>query len=220
MKVAAPADTFEEPIMRRRTALTALCALAVAGTLAGCASFNSVAVDVSSQGEWPADRKPGSYAIERLPSQQANAAEQERIEAAALPALEGAGFTQAPIDQADYLIQVGARAFEVPGGYGYYASPFYWRTDYWMYGYHRPFFYGPYWGPYYYYDSFPDYRRETAILIRDRRSQRIVYETRATHVSRWTSDGLLPVLFDASMKDFPLPAISPRTVKMPLPPGS
>ena len=44
--------------------------------------------------------------------------------------------------------------------------------------------------------------------------------TRATHVSRWTSDGLLPVLFDASMKDFPLPAISPRTVTMPLPPGS
>ena len=130
MKPAAPAVPFEEPIMRRRTALSALCALALAGTLAGCAAINSVAVDVSSQGEWPADRKPGSYAIERLPSQQANAAEQERIEAAALPALEGAGFTQAPIEQADYLIQVGARVFEVPGGYGYYASPFYWRNDY------------------------------------------------------------------------------------------
>jgi hypothetical protein len=56
MKAAAPAVPFEEPIMRRRTALTALCALAVAGTLAGCASLISVAVDVSSQGEWPPDR--------------------------------------------------------------------------------------------------------------------------------------------------------------------
>ena len=208
--------------MQRRSALVAaLAALSAAAGLAGCASLNSVAIDVSSQGEWPVERKPGSYAIERLPSQQANAAEQERIEAAALPAIEGAGFSQAPLEQADYLIQVGARVFEVPGrasyyGYGYYGSPFYWRHDWWMYGYRHPFFYGP--G--FYGDGFPDYRRETAILIRDRRSQRIVYETRAAHVGRWTSDRLLPLLFDASMKDFPMPALSPRTVTMPLPPGT
>lgn len=208
--------------MQRRSALAAaLAALSVAAGLAGCASLNSVAIDVSSQGEWPVERKPGSYAIERLPSQQANAAEQERIEAAALPAIEGAGFSQAPLEQADYLIQVGARVFEVPSrasyyGYGYYGSPFHWRHDWWMYGYRHPFFYGP--G--FYGDGFPDYRRETAILIRDRRSQRIVYETRAAHVGRWTSDRLLPLLFDASMKDFPMPALSPRTVTMPLPPGT
>jgi len=208
--------------MPRRSALVAaLAALSAAAGLAGCASLNSVAIDVSSQGDWPADRKPGSYAIERLPSQQANAGEQERVEAAALPSIEGAGFSPAPLEQADFLIQVGARVFEVPGrpsyyGYGYYGSPFYWRHDWWMYGYRHPFFYGP--G--FYGDGFPDYRRETAILIRDRRSQRIVYETRAAHVGGWTSDRLLPLLFDASMKDFPMPALSPRTVTMPLPPGS
>ena len=209
--------------MHRRTALAALAALSATAGLAGCAALNSVAIDVSSQGDWPPDRKPGTYAIERLPSQQANAAEQERIEAAALPAIEGAGFTQAPFEEADVLIQIGARVFEVPGRdayYGYYGFygapyPYYWRHDWWRYGYH-PFFYPP--G--FYGDGFPDYRRETAILIRDRRSQRVVYETRATHVGRWTSDRLLPLLFDASMKDFPTPAMSPRTVTMPLPPGS
>ena len=98
---------------RTRSAMASLAVCAAALLVAGCASLNSVAVDVSSQGSWPADRKPGSYAVERLPSQQANAAEQDRIEAAALPALEAAGFTRVPLEQADVLVQVGARVFEV-----------------------------------------------------------------------------------------------------------
>ena len=47
--------------------------LALAGMLllAGCAAFDSLTVYVSSTGDWPAERKPGSFAFERLPSQQA-----------------------------------------------------------------------------------------------------------------------------------------------------
>lgn len=199
--------------MKRRTVLAALPAVLA---LAGCAGIDTVAVEVSSQGEWPAERKPGSYAIERLPSQQANAAEQDRIEAAAVPAIEAAGFTRAPLDEADVLIQVGARAFQVASRYPSYAHPFYWRHDWWFYRGYRPFFYGPGWGAGYYND-FPDIYRETAVLIRDRRSQKIVYETRATLTTHWSSDALLPLMFQASMQDFPTPALSPRTVTMTLP---
>lgn len=208
---------------RTRSAMASLAACAAALLVAGCASLNSVAVDVSSQGNWPADRKPGSYAVERLPSQQANAAEQDRIEAAALPALEAAGFTRVPLEQADVLIQVGARVFEVARR-DPYMSHWAWRNDWWFYGARRPFFHGPGFGyapgfGYDYYD-FPDYQREVGILIRDRRSQQIVYETRAAYSSRWTSEALLPAMFEAAMKDFPLPALTPRTVTVALPPSA
>lgn len=197
--------------MQRRTLIAGAAAL-LAG--AGCAGVDTVAVEVSSQGDWPAGRKPGRYAIERLPSQQARAAEQERIEAAALPALAAAGFVPAALDEADFVVQVGARRFEQARRDPY--APFYWRHDWWYHGGRHPFFYGP--GPGFgYVADFPDIQREAAILIRDRRSQRIVYETRATLVSRWSSDTLLPALFDAAMKDFPQPALSPRTVVVPLP---
>lgn len=200
--------------MKRRSLLAVLGAALMLG---GCAGISTVAVEVSSQGDWPAERKPGTYAIERLPSQQANAQEQDRIEAAAVPAIEGAGFVRAPFEEADVLIQVGARVFEVyrrdP-----FASSFYWRQDWWLYGRHHPFFYGPGFGRGFHYNDFPDIQRETAILMRDRRSQRIVYETRATVLGNWSSQVLLPLMFAASMKDFPTPAISPRTVTMSLPP--
>lgn len=197
--------------MQRRTLIAGATALLAA---AGCAGLDTVAVEVSSQGDWPAGRKPGRYAIERLPSQQSQTVEQERIEAAALPALAAAGFVPAPLDEADFVVQVGARRFELARRDPY--GPFYWRSDWWFYGGHRPFFHGPGLG-YGHVADFPDVQREAAILIRDRRGQRIVYETRATLVTRWSSDALLPVLFDAAMKDFPQQALSPRTVVVPLP---
>lgn len=202
--------------MPARSLFTVGLVLGVSALLGACAGLGTVVVDVSSQGDWPAGQKPGSYAIERLPSQQANAAEQERVEAAAVPALDAAGFRPAPPEQADYLVQVGARSFEVLRRDAY-AGSFYWRTDWWRhggYGY-RPLFYGPGLGLSAY--DFTDTQRETAILIRDRRSQKIVYETRASQSSRGASDALLPALFEASMKDFPLPALSPRSVTVTLP---
>ena len=48
-----------------------LTLLATTALLAGCAAMNSLTSDVASYSAWPADRKPGSYAFERLPSQQA-----------------------------------------------------------------------------------------------------------------------------------------------------
>jgi len=207
--------------------------LLAAGSLAlsACGGISTVSINVSSQGQWPDGMRPGTYAIERLPSQQANADEQARIETAALPALAAAGFTSAPAEQADMLIQIGARAFDVVR-YDPFGGPFYWRNDWWYYGHRRTFFYGPgFYGPGFYgrgwggygsgygsgYDA--DVQREVALLIRDRRSQKIVYETRATYLQRWNNDALLPAMFEAALKDFPQTALSPRTVVMPLPRG-
>jgi len=69
--------------MMNRRMLWALAAGAAALGLAGCAAVNQVWADVSSFGEWPGGRAPGSYAFERLPSQQADAQRQQRLEDAA-----------------------------------------------------------------------------------------------------------------------------------------
>ena len=59
---------------RRRTMLAAAMAAALAATLlAGCAALNTMPAEISTWGDWPADRKPGRYAFDRLPSQAAPA---------------------------------------------------------------------------------------------------------------------------------------------------
>ena len=187
----------------------------LAGTglvLTGCASMRTLSAQVSSYGSWPASRKPNTYAFDRLPSQMAQPMEQDRIEAAALPALEAAGFKQASREQADVLVQVGAFVVETNDRW---RDPFYWRADWWYYRRH-PFFHP---GVGMYYDS-PQYQREVGVLIRDRRSNEALYETHARYTSSWTSDTILPALFEAAMKDFPQQAMSPRQVVVSLQPKS
>ncbi len=213
--------------MHRRKALAGLGAalLGAAALLSACATGGAsrLTAQVASQGSWPPGRAPGSFAIERLPSQQANGAEQDRVEAAALPVLEAAGFRRAASAQeADVLVQVGARVFEIVRR-DPFAGSLFWRNDWWFHGaYHRPF-YGPAWGwggPYGW-DSYPsvDYQREAAVLVRDRRSQQVLYETRATSTDRLAPERMLPALFEAAMKDFAVPALSPRSVTLSLPGG-
>lgn len=173
--------------------------------LSGCASFNQLNNDVSTYSQWPAGRAPGSYAFERLPSQQARAQAQQRLEDAARPAIEGAGFKPASDpQQADFVVQVGARvtAYADP-----FDDPFFWRGS---------IFWGPrhYWGP-----GFglgytgPDYEREVAMLIRDRKTGQPLYEARAANNGASPSiDSLLPAMFEAALKDFPHAGINPRKV--------
>ncbi|MDH5541307.1 MAG: DUF4136 domain-containing protein, partial [Rhizobacter sp.] len=96
--------------MPRRVLLQSLAAGLALALLGGCASLNTVRSEVVTYGAWPAERKPGRYAFERLPSQQANAVRQAELEAAAARALAAAGFTAAPdAAQADVIVQIGAR---------------------------------------------------------------------------------------------------------------
>ena len=58
---------------------TALALGTLAFGLAGCAGFNTVESDVSTYSKWAPTRTVGTYAFERLPSQEARARDQERM---------------------------------------------------------------------------------------------------------------------------------------------
>ena len=197
--------------------LSALACSATLGTvlLAACSGVRTVSSDVASYGEWPADRKPASFAFDRLPSQQAQASETERLESAARPALEKAGFIAAPEGQTpDVLVQVGARTTR----YDRYAwdDPIWWRGGfgYWR---HAPWP-GPYWGGAPRYDR-PRYDREVALLMRDRGTGKPLFET---HASNEGGTGLdndsLQAMFEAALMDFPKLGVNPRRVVVSLPP--
>ena len=175
--------------------------------LGACATTRQLDNDVSTFSQWPAGRKPTSYAFERLPSQQARAEQQQQLEDAARGAVEAAGFSAAAEDkEADVSVQVGARAFGTERVF--YDDPFWWRGGMsmrWRRGY-----YSPAWGIHY---TSPVYEREVALLIRDRKSGQPLYEARASNATGSSSGAaILAAMFEAAMKDFPSPAVNPRRV--------
>ena len=204
-----------------------IAGLAIAAlTLSGCAAFNNLNNEVSTYGDWPAARKPSTYAFERLPSQQGQPQRQQMLEDAARGAVEAAGFVPAAdATSADYVLQLGARvSINDPW---YYDDPFWWRGGMrWHRGYYGGRFgprhfgpgfgpgWGPGWGPYY---VDPNFEREVAVLIRDRKTGQILYEARATHSGPSAGiDYLLPAMFEAALKDFPKTGPNPRTVTVPI----
>lgn len=194
-------------LLRAGLALTTLALAAAA--LGGCAALRSVASDVSTFGDWPADRTPGSYAFDRLPSQQARAAETERIENAARAALAKAGFVPAAAGrQPDVLVQVGARVTRTD--IYAWADPLWWRGGfgYWRHG---PWM-GPSWSLSMRYDA-SRYEREVALLIRDRASGKPLFEARASNEGGTAAgDDTLAAMFEAALMDFPRTGVNPRRV--------
>ena len=192
----------------------------VAAGLSGCGSMKTLSAEVSSYGEWPADRTTVRYAFERLPSQQAQGDFQARVEAAAAPALAGKGFSPVAMDQADVLVQVAAQARVIEN------DPWV-RRDGWLFG--GVFGVGGgVWGRNggvgigVNFDT-PRTQMQVDLLIRDRRSSQTLYETHAVHVRPGgVVDSLMAPMFDAALKDFPTQAVSPRivTVDIPAPPAS
>ena len=184
-----------------------LSLLIAAVTLSGCASLNSLTSEVSSYSQWPADRKPGSYAFERLPSQQTRPQQQQLLEDSARPALEAAGFTPAAdTKDSEYIVQLGAR---VNATEQYFDDPFWWRGGLYSHRFSRPW---PYYGIGFGIPS-TTYEREVALLIRDRKSGQPLYETRASNDGGSPSiQSLLPAMYEAAMKDFPAGSVTPRQV--------
>ena len=197
---------------RLRAVLAAGAAVAI---LAGCAGFSSLSSEVASYGEWPQGQAPGTYAFERLPSQQARAQEQDALEAAARPALEAAGFRPVPAGtEPQVLVQVGARVTRADRSP--WDDPLWWRGSlgYWRYG---PWP-GPSWRLGLRMDS-PRYDREVAVLLRDRASGKPVYEARASNDGYSMGNAaVLAAMFAAALQDFPATGLSPRTVVVPLAP--
>jgi hypothetical protein len=203
-----------------------IAALATAAALAGCASMNVVDASVASFGAWPAGATPGTYAFDRLPSQEKNPQRTQAIENAAAQALANAGFRPAVGGaKPAVMIQLGARTerFEQSP----WDDPFWWGGPR-RFGYRGWAGYGPYgpWGPYGMHSGLwapfppqPDvYLHEVALLIRDADTGKALYETRAS-TDGYSSGGdrMLAAMFDASMKDFPRAVDKAHTIRVPLP---
>jgi hypothetical protein len=184
------------------------------GGLGGCATTSSVSSDVSTFGSWPEGRAAGSFAFERLPSQQARAEETEMLEAAAQPALLKAGFRPvAEGEQPDVLVQVGARSSRSDPRL--WDDPIWWRGGfgYWRYG---PW-HGPSWALSAHYQN-PRWEREVAVLIRDRSSGQPLFEARASSEGTMRSgSALFGAMYEAALMDFPRTGVNPRKVRVTLP---
>jgi len=195
-----------------------LTAVTAATVLGGCAALRTVSSEVSTFGDWPAGRAPGRYAFERLPSQQARAAESDAMESSARAALAKAGFTPAPAGtEPDVFVQLGARESGIE--LQLWDDPLWWRGGF------GPGRYGPWlsprWGFGLRYGSLRSerYEHQVALLIRDRASGKPLFEARAV------SEGSSPAradtysaMFEAALTDFPKLGINPRTVNVVLPP--
>ena len=183
-----------------------------AALLAGCSGIRSVShrrLQLRRMAGRPQARHLRLF--DRLPSQQAQAADTERLEAAARPALAKAGFSPAAEGAApDVLVQVGERStrsdrllWDDPlwwrGGFGT------WRRGPWP---------GPAWGWSARYDN-PRIDSEVAVLLRDpHASQRqALFESQASYESISYADSTaISAMFEAALTDFPRLGINPRRV--------
>ncbi|WP_418318398.1 DUF4136 domain-containing protein [Piscinibacter sakaiensis] len=199
--------------------LKSLSLMLVAALLGACATMNNLSSDVSTYGSWPAGQTSPRFVFDRIPSQSAE--QQQTLEAAALPALTAAGFRQ--VDDpaaADYIVQLGATVTADPrwiDDHGFY-SPFGWHAG-WRHrhfgiGFGGGWGWGRYGGPL----ASQTYSREVVVQIRDRRSGRTVYETRAANSGYSPSiRSLLPAMFDAAMAGFPNSGgANPRRIVTPI----
>lgn len=198
----------------------AFSALLLAANLTGCATSWVVDSDVKSFAS-PGTVAPGAtYRFDRLPSQQADGARQESLEAMAAAALDKVGLRR---DDAkpQYTAQIGAR---VTAGLSPWADPWLyngpWGYGYGGYGYYGRRWYGGGWygGPAFAPPANPWYEREVSVVLREVGSSRVVYETRARNDGPYTSSAaILPVMFQAALQGFPNPPQGERRVNIELP---
>lgn len=203
------------PTTPRRWTAALLLGLA-ATALAGCSTTRIVDGRVQSFSTLSALPSPATYRLERLPSQQT--ASFDAVAALADQALARVGLQRndaAP----GLLVQLGLQADSVPRAdpwdypYGGFYGPSPWAFGGGWYG--RGWGVGGLWrmgGP------TPLHRRAISLVMRDARTQAVVYETSAVHEDVWVSDpAVYGVLFDAALTGFPQPPQGPRQVRIPLP---
>ncbi len=187
-------------------ALTAL--LFAAFLLTGCSGMRVVDSQVNSFA--PATVAAGSrYRFERLPSQQSNPAAQEQLEAMAEAALTKVGLVRD--DQtASYSVQVSVteRAEQNALDHPALGWNLGWRVGnggVWM-G-RGPLFPGL--------DVRTSYWREVGLVVRQRSTQAVVFESRASHDGPWAdSEAVLPAMLNAALQGFPTPPTGMRRVNI------
>lgn len=222
MNTASNMSCFPLSLMPMKTALLGrwltLTTLAlVAALLGGCASVNTLRSEVSTFGSWPEGRKPGTYAFDRLPSQEVRAENQRALEDAARSAIERAGFNPVESGQSpDVFIQLGSRISAAQRSP--FEDPFYWHPGlshhfryrsprsgfYWTHAWDRSL-------------EASQVDREVTLLIRDRSSNNVLYEARASNFGyAYASSTWLPTMFNAALSDFPRSLSATKVVVMPL----
>lgn len=179
--------------------------LALVLTLAGCATAHpSISSDVTSYSRWPAQRQPGTYEFETLPSVEASSAQQRQLQDAARPAIERAGFVPAQAGKTpDFRIQLGLRITAAVRT-SPFDDPFWYTGARWRSGRGLP---GSWPGWPSRIDPYPDgfdRQREVAVLIRPSDSSQAVFEAHAGNDdAAFTVGRALPAMFSAALTDFP-----------------
>lgn len=191
--------------------LLGLC-LAVS-LLAGCASTLLVDSNVQSFSSLTALPAQPSYRFERLPSQQEPG--QAQLEAMADAALHRAGLRR---DDANprYAVQVSGRLQPMLSPW---ADPWRWGGG-WGIGYHRRGLGLGFGGPWGGMES-PWYHREVAVVVRELPSNRVVFESHASHEGPWLDNNtVFPAMFQAAMQGFPNPPPGLRRVDVQVGPAT
>jgi hypothetical protein len=194
----------------------AVMVFAVLG-LTGCAGVRLVDTEVRSFATPPSVPAGALYRFERLPSQQADAAAQARLEAIAELALAQVGLQRQETNarysvQLAYSLKVDARApwdTPEPGwglgwnlGWGEHGGGI-------MLGGRAPF------GQL---ASSPYYWRQISLIIRSLATQQVVFESHAAHDGRWSdTEAVLPALFEAALRGFPNPPPGVRQINIEIP---
>lgn len=186
---------------------------AAALLLSGCSTY-LLENNVQSFSGLPALPANPTYTFERLPSQ-ANQPGQNTLEALADPALFKAGLRR---DDAAprYTVQVSARVQRVLSPW---ADPWdSWGWGGWSgFGPHHAFHHPGFWGGPFPRMEQPWFQREVGVVVREKASNRVVYETRAASDGPWLDQAVvLPAMFDAALQGFPNPPQGVRRVNVQL----
>ena len=197
---------------RRAASLCSVCVLFIVSlVLAGCGtprmidssvrSFNTANAELPLEG-------PFSFRFERLPSQQADAQSQDRLEEIALPVLAQKGLVPdalAPRFTLELRVAVDAIT---------QADPLH---AYWGFGtmgsglWAQPMPMGL---------QATRYRYTVHLLLRDATNKTVVFESTATHEGPWSDRAaVLPAVLLAAVQDFPQGSDKPRRVLIDLSPG-
>lgn len=186
--------------------------LSAALLLSGCAALKTISPEVRSFGSWPEGRAPGTYAFERLPSQQQPLSRAAQWEQLAAPALAKAGFKlAADPTKADVIVALGVRVGISD------ADP--WSDPLW-HRWNAPLYAWRFGMPPRSHPMFIErrYEREVGLLIRDRASGQAIYEARASHDGATRGDdALMGALFEAALTGFPKAHPEPRFIPIQLP---
>jgi hypothetical protein len=184
---------------------------AAAVLLSGCSTY-LLENNVQSFSGLPALPPNPTYSFERLPSQ-ASQPGQTTLEALADPALFRAGLRR---DDAAprYTVQVSARVQRV-------LSPWADPWDSWGWGgwgpHHAFHHHHGFWGGPFPRMEQPWFQREVGVVVREKASNRVVYETHAASDGPWLDQTVvLPAMFDAALQGFPNPPQGVRRVNIQL----